>query len=155
MPPLTAPDPTLHGTKSAGGCTAQRPGEVWNIGTMKHAKPPPSRHVVNWDHPDLKSLLDKTAGWGLDHRGAFEPVPCELHVGWGAVVGRSASLLYEGEGVLVIAANFVISPAENVRIDYLQAGRMRSRWGIVVEGRAGLRAEDAENGTRVYWVHIR
>lgn len=122
---------------------------------MNHAKPPPSRHVVNWDDPDLKSLLDKTAGWGLDNRGVLEPVPCELHVGWGAAVGRSASIMYESDGVLVIAADFIMPPSENVRIDYMQAGGMRSRWGIVVEGRAGRRAGDAENGIQVYWVHMR
>ncbi|WEN16205.1 hypothetical protein PY254_05930 [Rhodanobacter sp. AS-Z3] len=129
--------------------------EVWNIANMTHARKPPLRHQVNWDDPDLKSLLDKTDGWGLDNRGVFDPVECELHVGWGAGAARSATLVYEANGVLVIEADFIIPVSEHVRIDYMQAGALRSSWGTVAEARAGKRVEDHANGIHVYWVHLR
>ncbi|WP_426688865.1 hypothetical protein [Rhodanobacter ginsengiterrae] len=124
---------------------------------MNHHKPPPSRHRVNWENPDLKSLLEKTEGWNLDNRGVFERVACEVHVGWGAAVTRPATLVYESGGVLVFEANFLIPQGENVRIDYVQAdgGDVRSRWGTVADARAGRRADDEAHGTQVYWLHVR
>lgn len=129
--------------------------EVWNSGSMNRHDAPPTRHQVNWEDPDLKSLLDKTDGWGLDNRGVFEPVECGLHVGWGAGGTRSATLVFERDDVLVVEAAFIIPQGENVRVDYVQAGVPRSRWGMVAEGRDGHRAEDQANNIRVYWVHMR
>ena len=122
---------------------------------MTHGIKPPSRHKVNWEDPDLMSLLDKTDGWSLDNRGVFEPVACELFVGWRAGGTRSATLVFKHNDVLVIEAAFIIPQGENVRIDYLQAEVPRSRWGVVAEGRDGHRAEDHVNNIRVYWVHMR
>lgn len=122
---------------------------------MNHHAKPPSGNNVDWSHPELQSLLDKTDGWSLDNRGVFSPVPCELHIGWGAGAVRGATLVFEREGVMVIEANFSIQVSEKLRIDRIVLGSLRSNWGTVVEGRAGHRAEDRANGTRVYWVHVR
>ncbi|KZC16837.1 hypothetical protein RHOFW510R12_05480 [Rhodanobacter sp. FW510-R12] len=121
-------------------------------------KPPPwsaQANNVDWTDPSLQSLLSKTEGWSLDNRGVFTPVACELHVGWGAGVGRLASLVFERNGVMVVEAAFIIPSGEQVRIDRVQAGMLRSAWGIVMDGRDGHRAEDRAHGMRVYWVHMR
>lgn len=118
----------------------------------------PSRvtaNSVDWTDPKLQSLLSKTEGWSLDNRGVFSPVPCELHVGWGAGAGKPATLVFERDGVMVVEATFLIPQGEQVRIDRMQAGTLRSGWGTVAEGRDGNRAQDRANGIRVYWVHVR
>ena len=122
---------------------------------MDHSAKPPSGHVVDWDDPQLQSLLNKTEGWSLDNRGVFSPVPCELHIGWGAGAVRGATLVFERAGVMVVEANFVMGVGEKVRIDRVVLGALRSNWGTVAEGRVGHRAEDRANGMRVYWVHVR
>lgn len=119
-----------------------------------HAKPR-SGNTVDWNDPQLQSLLDKTEGWSLDNRGVFSPVPCELHIGWGAGAVRGATLVFERAGVMVIEANFLIHVGEKLRIDRLVLGALRSHWGTVAEARDGHRAEDRAHGIRVYWVHVR
>lgn len=122
---------------------------------MNHHARPRSGNNVDWNDPQLQSLLGKTEGWSLDNRGVFSPVPCELHIGWGAGAVRPAVLVYERTGVMVIEAQFIIHAGEQVRIDCMQAGTLRSTWGAVAEGREGYRAEDRAQGIHVYWVHTR
>lgn len=125
---------------------------------MSHFNKPPSRPTsnnVDWDDPRLKSLLSKTENWSLDNRGVFSPVPCELHVGWGAGAGRTATLVHEQSGVMVVATPFIVPKGEQVRVDRLQAGELRSTWGVVVDGREGRREEDRAEGLHVYWLHTR
>ena len=122
---------------------------------MNHHAKPPSGNTVDWSHPELQSLLGKTEGWSLDNRGVFSPVPCELHIGWGAGAVRGATLVFERDGVMVIEANFLIQVGEKLRVDRIVLGSLRSSWGTVAEGREGPRTEDRANGTRVYWVHVR
>jgi len=110
---------------------------------------------VDWSDPQLQSLLSKTEGWSLDNRGVFSPVACEVHIGWGAGAGKPATLVFERDGVMVVEARFIIPRGEQVRIDRVQMGSLRSSWGSVVEGRQGNRADDLANGTYVYWVHTR
>lgn len=122
---------------------------------MNHHAKPPSGNTVDWSHPELQSLLGKTEGWSLDNRGVFSPVPCELHIGWGAGAVRGATLVFERDGVMVIEANFLIQVGEKLRVDRIVLGSLRSNWGTVAEGREGHRTEDRANGTCVYWVHVR
>ncbi|MEW9624017.1 hypothetical protein [Rhodanobacter geophilus] len=122
---------------------------------MSHYSKPPSGNIVDWSHPDLQLLLSKTEGWSLDNRGVHAPLACELHIGWGAGVGRAATLVYQREGVMVVETRFAIPKGEHVRVDRIQAGAARSSWGIVVDGREGVRAEDRANGVHVHWVHMR
>jgi len=123
----------------------------------QHDKEPPrpSGNSIDWDDPNLKSLLSKTEGWSLDNRGVFSPIPCELQIGWGAGVAKAATLVFQRNDVLVVEATFIIPLGEQVRVDRMQAGTHRSSWGSVVEGRAGNRAEDRANGIHVYWIHAR
>lgn len=123
----------------------------------QHYKEPPrpSGNSIDWDDPNLKSLLSKTEGWSLDNRGVFSPIPCELQVGWGAGSAKPATLVFQNNDVLVVEAPFIIPLGEQVRIDRMQAGTHRSSWGAVVEGRPGHRAEDRANGIHVYWIHAR
>lgn len=120
-----------------------------------HYKPPPgpSGNTVDWSDPDLQSLLSKTEGWSLDNRGVFSPIACELYIGWGAGTGKPGTLVFERNGVMVVEARFLIPKGEQVRVDRMQAGSLRSSWGAVVDGREGNRAEDVANGIHVYWLH--
>lgn len=122
---------------------------------MSRYDKPLSANTVDWSNPELQSLLNRSEGWSLDNRGVHAPVACELHIGWGAGVGRLATLVYQREGVMVVETRFAIPKGEHVRVDRIQAGAMRSSWGIVVDGREGFRAEDRENGIHVHWVHVR
>lgn len=122
---------------------------------MDHFDKPPPGNSVDWSDPKLQSLLSKTEGWSLDNRSAFAPVPCEVHVGWGAGAGRPGSLVYEQPGVLVVATQAIIPKGEQMRVDRLQGGALRSTWGVVVDGREGRRDEDRARGIHVYWVHTR
>lgn len=122
---------------------------------MSQLRRPGGGNVVDWSNPDLKKLLDKTAAWGLDNRSAFNPVACELHVGWGAGAGRLATIVYERDNVMVVETRFALPQGENVRVDRILGGTMHSAWGVVADGRDGLRTEDRANGIRVHWIHLR
>lgn len=122
---------------------------------MSQPGKPPSGNSVDWSNPELQALLDKTEGWSLDNRGVYTPVPCELHVGWGAGTGRPAMLVYERGNVMVLETRFALPKGEPVRVDRLRAGTMSSTWGIVADGREGFRGEDRANGIHVHWVHVR
>ena len=115
----------------------------------------PYGNKVDLSKADLQALLDKTEGWGLDNRGVYSPLACELHIGWGASTGRGATLVYEREGVIVVETTFAIPKGEHVRVDRFQFGSTRSTWCIVIDGREGFRAEDRDNGIFVHWLHVR
>ncbi|MEO6799094.1 MAG: hypothetical protein ABI178_04085 [Rhodanobacter sp.] len=112
-----------------------------------------ARHAIDWDAPELRTLLQKTEGWQLDNRAVPEPIPCELFIGWGVGTGKRATCVYEKDRLMVVAATWIIPKGETVRVDYVQGGVRRCRWGVVAEGRPGRRAEDAVDGTHVYWIH--
>jgi hypothetical protein len=122
---------------------------------MNQYDKPPSANLVDWDDPHLQKLLSKTEGWSLDNRGVFSPVSCDIHVGWGAGAGKPGTVVYEQPGVMVVATASIIPQGEQVRVDRLQAGTLRSTWGVVVDGREGRREEDRARGLHVYWVHMR
>jgi hypothetical protein len=122
---------------------------------MSRDKKSPYGNKVDWSKADLQALLDKTEGWGLDNRGVYSPLACELHIGWGASTGRGATLVYEREGVMVVETTFAIPKGEHVRVDRFQFGSTRSTWCIVIDGREGFRAEDRDNGIFVHWLHVR
>ena len=125
---------------------------------MNHFDKPrngPSGNTVDWNDPHLQSLLSKTEGWSLDNRSTFTPLPCEIHVGWGAGACRPGSLVYEQPGVLVVATQAIIPMGEQMRVDRIQGGALRSTWGVVVDGREGRRDDDRARGVHIYWVHSR
>lgn len=122
---------------------------------MSHHRESRPGNIVDWADPQLQSLLGKTEGWSLDNRGVFSPVPCEVHIGWGAGAVRGATLVFERAGVMVVEATFFIHVGEKLRIDRTVLGALRSNWGTVAEGRVGHRAGDRAHGIHVFWVHVR
>lgn len=124
---------------------------------MSHFKPNSklTNHEVDWNDPHLQSLLSKTESWTLDNRGAFAAVDAQIHMGWGASTARQAVLVWESDQVMVLETRFMIPQGEHVRVDRVQAGVLRTTWGMVVEGRAGFREEDRQQGIFVHWLHMR
>jgi hypothetical protein len=110
---------------------------------------------VDWSDPQLESLLRKTESWKLDNRGVFPEQEVEIHIGWGAAVGKPALLVWERDQAMVLATNFPLPPGEHVRVDSRLGDGMRTMWGVVVEGREGHRAEDRAKGIHVHWLHMR
>lgn len=110
-------------------------------------------HVVNWDDPQLQSLLGKIEGWNLDNREVHARKDVLIQVGWGAGGDRAAALVWKREKVMVLEADFDIPVGEHVRVNVLLGDSTRSVWALVVDARDGLRARDQGTGMRVYWLH--
>jgi len=108
---------------------------------------------VDWNDPQLQKLLSKTEGWDLDNRESQPRLDVQIHVGWNAGGGKMATLVWRREKVMVLEADFPIPTGEYVRVDTFFGDGMRSAWGVVVEGRAGRRADDCSNGVSIYWLH--
>jgi hypothetical protein len=124
---------------------------------MNHHKPlmqkPANR--VDWSDPHLESLLRKTESWKLDNRGVYPEQEVEVHIGWGAAVGKPAVLVWERDQAMVLATTFPLPLGEHVRVDSPYGDGLRTVWGVVVEGRKGHREEDRANGIHVHWLHVR
>jgi hypothetical protein len=119
----------------------------------------PHTHVsnlsINWNDPELASLLQRSEGWKLDNRGGHTPQEVQVYVGWSGTVGRTARLVWERENAAVLETNFPIGPGEQVRIDKHLGDRIRTLWGVVLEGREGSREEDRLRGIHLYWLQTR
>lgn len=109
---------------------------------------------VNWDDPELASLLKRSDSWQLDNRGGFTPQDVQVYLGWSGSVGRPAVLVWEREQSVVLEATFPLPDGEQVRVDKHLGDRIRTLWGVVVEGRAGVRAEDRARGIHLYWLRV-
>jgi hypothetical protein len=114
-----------------------------------------SGHRVDWNDPDLQSLLSKTEHWKLDNRAGHVTQDVQIQVGWGVGADKPAVLVWERDKTMVLEASFDIPVGERVRVDRLLDDGMRSVWGVVADGREGRREGDREHGVRVYWVHVR
>ena len=110
---------------------------------------------VDWSDPRLQELLRRSESWKLDNRGTYAPKEVQIHLGWGANSARPAILVWERDQVMMLETRFSIPLGEHVRVDEPQGERLRTVWGIVVEGREGFRAEDRENGVHLHWLHLR
>jgi hypothetical protein len=118
-----------------------------------HTQAPSPR--VNWNDPELASLLKRSDGWLLDNRGGHAPQDVEVCIGWSGSVGRSAILVWERENAAVLQTDFPIGQGEQIRLDKHLGDRVRTLWGVVVEGREGVREEDRQRGIHLYWLQIR
>jgi hypothetical protein len=109
---------------------------------------------VDWDDPQLVSLLRRSESWSIDNRGGFSSQHVQVYLGWSGTVGRSATLVWERENSIVIEATFPLAQGEQVRVDKNLGHRVRTLWGVVVEGREGHREEDRRKGIHVYWLQV-
>lgn len=120
---------------------------------VDRSNPTRASNRVDWNDPQLQKLLNKIEGWDLDNRENFQREEVQIQIGWSAGSGRPATLVWRRDKVMVLEASLLIPTGELVRVDSFFGDGMRSVWGVVVEGRAGRRAEDCSNGVNVYWLH--
>ncbi|GLQ90181.1 hypothetical protein GCM10007898_37560 [Dyella flagellata] len=109
---------------------------------------------VDWDDPQLVSLLRRSENWSIDNRGGYTPQHVQVYLGWSNSVGRSATLVWERDTSVVLEATFPLARGEQVRVDKHLGHRVRTLWGVVVEGREGNREEDRRKGIHVYWLQV-
>lgn len=121
---------------------------------MSRAGTPVSNVHVDWDDPQLVSLLRRSESWSIDNRGGFTPQHVQVYLGWSGSVGRSATLVWERDTAVVLEASFSLAQGEQVRVDKHLGERIRTLWGVVVEGREGYRDEDRRKGVHVYWLQV-
>lgn len=126
-----------------------------NASRMNAHKPQVKGNRVDWSDPRLEALLRKSEHWTLDNRGTYTPKDVEIQLGWGASTSRPAILVWERDQVMMLETRYPIPVGEQVRVDEPQGERMRTVWGIVVEGREGFRTEDREKGIHLHWLHLR
>lgn len=117
------------------------------------ANPNKPTHVVDWNDPQLQSLLGKIEGWNLDNREVHPRQDVLIQVGWRAGGEKSAALVWKHERAMVLEADFSIPVGEHVRVNILLGNGTRSVWAMVIDARAGLRAADQGTGVHVYWLH--
>jgi len=110
---------------------------------------------VNWNDPELSSLLKRSETWQLDNRGGFTPQDVQVYLGWSSTVGRSAVLVWERDKSVVLEVDFPLGKGEQVRVDKHLGDSIRTLWGVVVEGREGVREEDRKRGIHLYWLQVR
>jgi hypothetical protein len=123
---------------------------------MTHQAHTKASHArVNWNDPELAALLKRSDSWQLDNRGGFMPQDVQVFLGWSGSVGRSAVLVWERGKSVVLEAPFPLSKGEQVRVDKHLGESIRTLWGVVVEGREGMRKEDRAHGIHLYWLQVR
>jgi len=109
---------------------------------------------VDWDDPGLVSLLRRSEHWSIDNRSGFTPQDVQVYFGWSGSVGRAATLVWERDNAVVLETHFPIGQGEQLRVDKHLGHRIRTLWGVVVDGREGYREEDRQKGVHVYWLQI-
>lgn len=117
-----------------------------------HTQASPVR--VDWDDPKLVSLLQRSEQWSIDNRGGFSPQDVQIYFGWSGSVGKTATLVWERDNAIVLEATFPIGQGEQIRVDKHLGHRIRTLWGVVVDGREGVREEDRQKGVHVYWLQV-
>jgi hypothetical protein len=110
---------------------------------------------VDWNDPQLESLLRRSDGWRLDNRGGYSPQDVQVYVGWSGTVGKSAVLVWERGQSVVLETDFPIGQGEQIRVDKHLGDSIRTLWGVVVEERKGQREEDRMKDLHLYWLHVR
>lgn len=122
---------------------------------MNHRSPAHAAHIpVDWNDPELASLLTRSKGWQLDNRGGYASQNVEVFIGWSAATGRPAALVWERDQSAVIATDFPIGQGEHVRVERQAGGSLRTVFGVVIDGREGFREDDRKRGIRLYWLRV-
>lgn len=120
---------------------------------MRHHKP--TAHQIDWNDPELQSLLSKTEAWKLDKRSNHSPQHVEIFIGWSGTTERPAVLVWERDKVMVLETLFPLRKDEHVRVVRHFGKNRRAVWGIVAETREGFREEDRLHGVHVHWLQLR
>ncbi|GAP67334.1 hypothetical protein MBSD_n2655 [Mizugakiibacter sediminis] len=120
---------------------------------MTHHKS--AAYQIDWNDPQLKSLLRNTEEWKLDNRGNHAPQHVELFVGWAGVTARPAVLVWQRDKTMVLETLFPLRRDEHVRVVRHFGKNARTFWAIVADTREGCREEDRAKGVHVHWLHVR
>lgn len=107
---------------------------------------------VDWDDPDLQSLLRKTESWQLDKRRSFTPQDVRIHLRWSTGAARFAKLLDMHEDMMVLQTAFPLQAGEQVRVDRPIGESGTPLWGVVIRSRAGTRADESAQGAYLHWL---
>ncbi len=110
---------------------------------------------VDWNDPSLQALLGKIEDWNLDNREIHPRQQVLVQVGWNASGGKSATLVWKRDRVMVLETDLPLPIGEHVRVDVLLGDATRSVWAVVADGRKGLRPGDRGAGVYVSWLHTR
>jgi hypothetical protein len=147
--------PRVHKALTSEDLIQASPLPPWNAAMTHKPHTQVSNLSINWNDPDLASLLKRSESWQLDNRGGHTPQDVQVYVGWSGTVGRSAMLMWERDQSVVLKTNFELGQGEQVRVDKHLGDRIRTLWGVVLEGREGSRQEDRQHGIHLYWLQIR
>ena len=110
---------------------------------------------VDWNDPQLGSLLSKSGDWHLYNRGSYTPLNLQIHFGWGAGVTKPALLVWQNDKAMVLQTFFPMEQGEHIRVDRPQESGMETLWGEVLASRPGQRADDQSTGVLVHWLRMR
>jgi hypothetical protein len=110
---------------------------------------------VDWNDPELAALLTRSDSWQLDNRGGYTPQDVQVYLGWSSAVGRTAVLVWERDTSVVLETTFALGKGEQVRVDKHLGDRIRTLWGVVMEGREGFREQDQARGIHLYWLQVK
>jgi hypothetical protein len=129
----------------------------WRIPSMADNKSFPKLSIagVDWNDPQLGSLLNKAGGWQLDNRGSSPPMALQIHFGWGSGVTKPAVLVWQNDQAMVLETRFPMEQGEHVRVDKPLESGLQTVWGEVLESREGQRTDDKANGVQVHWLRMR
>ncbi|WP_130618979.1 hypothetical protein [Dyella amyloliquefaciens] len=114
--------------------------------------------TVDWDAPQLNRLLEKVDDWNIDHRSHLPPQHVQIRIvcGWSANdVSKPALLVSDVDGVMLLATHAPLPHGEEVQVNSETGGIARTRWGVVIEEREGLRQEDRAEGLFLNWLRVR
>ena len=107
---------------------------------------------VDWDDPELQSLLRKTESWQLDKRRNFAPQDVRIHLRWSTGAPRAARLLDLHADTIVLQTEFPLPAGEQVRIDRPAGEPGAPLWGVVMQSRPGTRADELTRGAHLHWL---
>lgn len=113
---------------------------------------------VDWNDSRLNDLLSKVDGWSIDNRSHAQPQEVQIRITCGfnaSEASKPALLISDIDGVLVLCTRHPLPHGEEVQVQSLVGGNVRTRRGVVIEEREGLRSEDREQSLYLNWLSVR
>ncbi|TAL84800.1 MAG: hypothetical protein EPN74_10330 [Rhodanobacter sp.] len=111
-------------------------------------------HKVDWNDPELESLLQKSKNesWQLDNRENHSPQEVTIHLADGSGEIKDATLVWQRDEVMVIQAASLLQTGQRVQVERRFGDGLQIFNGVVVESRLGRRDDDEANGVHVHWL---